>query len=461
MQATTVENIRRAIGGALVCGHGDLRVAGVSTDSRSIKPGELFFALRGERFDGHDFVGAALARGAVGAVVARVPANVAGAREFCLISVPDPLSALQQWAKTYRAQFDLVAVGVTGSTGKTTTKEMVARVLGLRWQTLATPGNFNNEIGLPLTLCQLGPEHGALVVEMGMRGRGEIAFLCSLAQPNSGVITNVGPAHLERLGSLENIAAAKGELLASLAPGSLAVLNYDDPYCRRLGEKSHCTVRYYGFDPGAQVRAREVRPTPQGYACTVLFEGEPVALHLPLWGRHNVANALAALTLGFYLGLAPQAMVQTLAEMRAGGMRLEAIPGPRGSLVLNDAYNANPASTKAALTVLAERRPERAVAVLGDMLELGTYAGPAHREVGEMAAALKIDLLVTIGSLAAEAARAAVAAGMPAHRVHVFATKEEALPFLRENLRAGDLVLVKASRALALEHLVAALQGEG
>lgn len=458
METTRVGTIRQAIAGRLVRGRDDLWVSGVSTDSRTVKEGELFFALRGERFDGHDFVQAALLRGAVGAVVSRLPAGLSCSRDYCLILVDDPLAALQRWAKVYRSRFQVVAVGITGSTGKTTTKELVARVLSCRWPTLATRGNFNNEIGLPLTLLELGPEHGALVVEMGMRGPGEIAFLCSLAQPNSGVITNIGLAHVERLGSQENIAAAKGELLESLAPGSLAVLNYDDPFCRRLGKASHCRVRYYGFGDGADVRAQDLTATPQGYTFTALFEGRRVKVFLPLWGRHNVANALAALALGFYHGLEPEAMASALGAVSSPAMRLEPAAGIRGSLLLNDAYNANPTSTKAALAVLAERRGRRAVAVLGDMLELGEYSTAAHREVGAVAADLKIDLLLTVGELAREVAAGALAAGMAADRVHSFATKEEALHFLEKNLQEGDLVLIKASRALHLETLVEALR---
>jgi UDP-N-acetylmuramoyl-tripeptide--D-alanyl-D-alanine ligase len=432
-------------------------VRGVSADSRTIRRGEVFFALRGPRFDGHDFLADALRRGAAGAVVSRLPAELPPG-DYSLLLVADTLAALQQWAGFYRSQFSVVAVGVTGSTGKTTTKDLVARVLATRWPTAATRGNFNNEIGLPLTLLELGPEHGALVVEMGMRGRGEIAFLCSLARPRVGVITNIGPAHIERLGSMENIAAAKAELLECLGSQGLAVLNYDDPYCRRLGERCVCRVCYYGYGRGAEVRAEGVEVTPDGYRFSALLGDRTQPVHLPLWGRHNVPNALAALAVGYCLGLEPQLMARALAEVRISGMRLEPVRGAGGWLILNDAYNANPVSVRGALEVLAERRTGRAVAVLGDMLELGDLAPAAHREVGEIAARLGIDLVVTVGAAAREIAAGALAGGLKENRVHSFLTAEEALEFLRWNLKEGDLVLVKASRSLGLESLVRALQ---
>jgi UDP-N-acetylmuramoyl-tripeptide--D-alanyl-D-alanine ligase len=460
MEATPVGLISQAVAGRLLSGNPEALATGVSTDSRKVKAGDLFFALRGRRFDGHDFVGEALTRGAVGAVVSRLPANLPDLGDRCLILVEDTLRALQEWARYYRSRFKLVVVGITGSTGKTTTKDLTARVLGCRWPTLASPESFNNEIGLPLTLLQLRSHHQALVVEMGMRGRGQIAFLCSLARPNCGVITNIGPAHLELLGSLENIAAAKGELLESLPSDGLAVLNFDDPYCRRLGESAQCLVRYFGFGEGADVRADGLYPTAHGYQFNAWFEGKAVPVSLPLWGRHNVLNALAAMTLGFYLGIEPALLAEALREARHGGMRLEAVPGIRGTLLINDAYNANPVSVKAALEVLAERRARRAVAVLGDMLELGEFSRRAHYEVGQAAARLGIDTLVAIGRHAADVAGGALEAGMAQEKVRCCATKEEAEALLRQILQEGDLVLVKASRAMGLETLVEALRVE-
>ncbi|MGB9885536.1 MAG: UDP-N-acetylmuramoyl-tripeptide--D-alanyl-D-alanine ligase [Moorellales bacterium] len=460
MQPVAIADLRRVIGAHLIVGSEERPVLGIATDSRNLRPGELFFALPGRRFDGHDFVAEALQRGAAGAVVSRLTSGALPPGDYCLLLVEDTLAALQQWARAYRLRFPVLTVGITGSTGKTTTKDLVAQVLSTRWPTVATRGNFNNEIGLPLTLLELGPEHGALVVEMGMRGPGEIAFLCSLAVPQYGIITNIGPAHIERLGSLENIAAAKGELLAGLGNEGLAVLNYDDLYCRSLGERYPCRVCYFGLGEGAEVRAEQIEVTPQGYRFQVRMAGRTQPVSLPLWGRHNVLNALAALALGQAVGLEPEVMAEALSRARISGMRLEPVPGWGGSLILNDAYNANPASVRSALEVLAERRRGRAIAVLGDMLELGDYGPVAHREVGRTCARLGIDLLVTVGEAAREIAAGALAGGMAPERVHLFASPEPAADFLRSHLREGDLVLVKASRALGLESLVRALQTE-
>lgn len=456
MRATPLSQIARAVDGLIVSGDAETNCIGVATDSRSVKTGELFFALKGANFDGHDYIEAAAAQGASGAVVSR-PVQIKNRPGFCQIVVADPLAGLQRWAAAYRSAFNLPVVGITGSTGKTSTKDLTAQVLSGSWPVLATPGNRNNELGLPLTLLELNDHHGAAVLEMGMRGRGEIALLCSIARPSCGVITNIGRTHIERLGTVENIAAAKGELLESLKPGQLALLNRDDPYCLALGETARCRVRYFGLSDEAHVTARDLEAIPEGYRFEALLEGKKFSAVVPLWGVHNVVNSLAALAVGFYLGLDPAGMIEALSQAKLSGMRLEPVAGIGGSLLLNDAYNASPASTRAALAALVERRRGRVVAVLGDMLELGEYAASAHHAIGRDAAALGISLLIAVGPLSAQTAAGALEGGMESKNVYWFSTKEEALPFLCGNLQEGDLVLIKASRGMHLETLVASL----
>ncbi|SMB94316.1 UDP-N-acetylmuramoyl-tripeptide--D-alanyl-D-alanine ligase [Thermanaeromonas toyohensis ToBE] len=456
MISLTLGELCRVLQGELLQGDPNIKVQGVSTDSRQIKSGEVFFALKGERFDGHDFVREALAKGAIAAIVAR---KIEGMPQGGLIIVPDTLKALQDLALYHRrTAFKGELIGITGSSGKTTTKNLVARVLEAKFKVLKTPGNFNNEIGLPLTLLNLKPEHQVVVVEMGMRGRGEIASLCQVAQPTVGVITNIGTAHLGRLGSVENIALAKRELLESLPPGGWAVLNGDDPWCRRLAEGLPVRPVFYGFEDSATFQARDIRMKGlEGIEFVVRFPEGETKVRLPVPGKHNVLNSLAALTLGYFLGVEIDSMVEKLLEWPAESMRQEILPGPQGSLIYNDAYNANPESTLAALDVLKEL-PGRRIAVLGDMLELGEKGPELHQKVGRRAAEVGLSMLVTVGELAREIATGALDSGMSNTRVFSFLHPREAGQFLARHLQPGDVVLLKGSRAARLEQVLEELQ---
>ncbi|MDN5344232.1 MAG: UDP-N-acetylmuramoyl-tripeptide--D-alanyl-D-alanine ligase [Clostridia bacterium] len=462
MLVATAGEICAAVHGRLVGGAAATPVKGVSTDSRVLEPGMAFIALRGERFDGHDFLGAALAAGAAVAMGERFSPAVTAARrpEQALIQVDNTLQALQQLAAYHRRRhFHGPLVAVTGSSGKTTTKNLVAAVLGSRMEVVKTPGNFNNEIGLPLTLLSLAPVHQAAVVEMAMRGPGEIAALCALARPTAGVITNIGTAHLERLGSVAAIAAAKGELLAALPPDGVAILNGDDAWCRKLAATSPCRGVFYGLEGQVEVAAREITSLgAQGTAFTAVFPGARVRLQVPVPGRHNVYDALAALATGYALGLDPEAMAAGLARWPAENLRQELRPGPGGCLVFNDAYNANPESMQAALQALATL-PGRRVAVLGEMRELGP-AGPAlHREVGRVAAGVGLGRLITVGELAREIAAGAIEAGMPTDQVFCCAGHQEAAQHLGD-LGAGDVVLFKGSRLTGMEKVLAVWEAQ-
>ncbi|SFR14736.1 UDP-N-acetylmuramoyl-tripeptide--D-alanyl-D-alanine ligase [Desulfoscipio geothermicus] len=456
MKTMTAGEVYRAIGGRLLQGDEGVEVARVCTDTRQIKPGDLFFALRGERFDAHDFIDRAVAGGAAAVVVSRamdVDPRVP------VIRVGDTLAGLQALAAYHRRWFTVPVVGITGSSGKTTTKDMVAAVLETRFPVLKTRGNFNNEIGLPLTLLDFSPEHGAGVVEMAMRGPGEINALCRLARPTCAVITNIGVAHLERLGSVENIARAKGELLEHISPDGFALLPGDSPHAGEQARRCHGRVLYFGLDEGLDIYARDIRREGAGNRFTVVMGDVSFEVHLPLPGRHNVQNALAAAGVGLLLGLTPAEVTAGLSRIALSGMRMDIMEG-NNYTIINDAYNANPDSTCAALQSLEELAAEdgrRAVAVLGDMLELGAGAVDGHRRVGAAAVRHGVALLVTVGELSRETAEGARRSGGTPGGVIDCNNKKEALQVLRRELRPGDVVLVKGSRGIRMEEIIEGL----
>lgn len=432
------------------------KITGVSIDSRKVKAGDLFFAFSGEHVDGHDYIEDAFQKGAAAAVISH---PVDCQHDKPLIRVADPLQALQALARGYRALFAIPVVAVTGSTGKTTTKDLIAGVLGRQMAIIKTQGNYNNELGLPLTLLNLDDQHQAAVLEMAMRGRGQIAELCDISHPQVGVITNIGKTHLELLGSQEAIAEAKGELLTALPPDGCAVLNADDPWQVKLASRVKGEVIYYGTDSSnCQIRATDIRL--RG------LEGVDFKLHtpsgeadcfLPLPGVHNVANALAAAAVGYRFSLTAEEIVAGLACASLTAMRLEVKRGIKDIKIIDDSYNASPASTIAALELLSAVEGNRKIAVLGDMYELGDETISGHREVGEKAALLSIDCLCTVGELAKEIAVGAELAGLASERIHAFQEKAEAVSFLKSYLQKGDLVLIKGSRGMRMEEITASL----
>lgn len=444
----------------------------VAIDSRQAGPGSLFVALRGEKQDGHDFVADAFRRGAIAALVSRPVAGcaetwpVAGrlpddGRDLpaCLL-VGDPLRALQDIAAAYRRQYPRCRViAVTGSVGKTSTKEAIATVLAGRYSVLKSEGNQNNEIGLPLTLLQLEPAHQRAVLEMGMYTPGEIARLAQIAEPAVAVVTNVGPVHLERMGSIEAIARAKGELPRGLPEGGALILNGDDPRVLAMAAESPArTVISYGLGPHCDLQAGELQSHGlQGIEALFRYQGQTWPLRLPWLGRHNVYVALAAAAVAIAEGLAPEEIAAGLSRCGTLG-RLRVLPGPSGAMILDDTYNASPASNLADLDLLAELRG-RHLALLGDMLELGLYEEQGHREVGQRAAQV-LDVLATVGPraqwIAEEAQR-----GNPRLVVKACKDREEAGAWLRAQMRAGDYVLIKGSRGMALEEIVSSWRKEG
>lgn len=454
MKTMTVGEVYRAIGGRLLQGDQDVKICRVSTDTRQMQPGDLFFALRGERYDAHDFLDRAVAGGAGGLVVSR---DVEVDPRVPVIRVGDTLAGLQSLAAYNRRQYSVPVVGITGSSGKTTTKDMTAAVLETRFNVLATRGNLNNEIGLPLTLLNFSAGHGAAVVEMAMRAPGEINALCLLARPTCAVITTIGVAHLERLGSVENIARAKGEILDHIAPDGFALLPGDSPHAREQAKRCHGRILYFGLDPGLEVYARDLRREGTGNRFTAVMEDARCDISLPLPGLHNVKNALAAAGVGLMLGLSPEEVAAGLSRVTLSAMRLEIARG-RDFTLINDAYNANPESTCAALQSLAELAGSgRRVAVLGDMLELGPGAVDGHRQAGAAAKKYEVSLLVTVGEQSRETAAGARQAGLSGGAVVTCRDNAEALAALQERLQPGDVVLVKGSRGMRMEEIVRGL----
>ena len=430
-----------------------MEIKGVSIDSRTVREGELFIAIRGDRFDGHDFVPDAIRKGAWGAIVersvleARFPA-MSGLRN--VIPVEDSLLSLQEMSLMHRKKFTLPVIGITGSNGKTTTKEMLAAILRQRGPVLKNEGNLNNHIGVPLTLFKLDAHHRAAIIEMGMSGLGEIELLTRLAMPTVGVITNIGPAHLQFLGSTDGVAQAKGELLMGMRSDGTAVLNADDRYFDALRAKCTGRVLSFGMAGPADVQATELDQQQELTDFRLQAGGRSVPVRLRAVGRHNVANALAAAAAATALDVPLETVKFGLEEFRPVAMRSE-LRELKGRTFIADCYNANPASMLAALESLAALGGARSAAVLGDMLELGDAAEAAHRAVGAAAARLGIGLLIATGPLARHVVAGAVAAGMGGGRVLEAGSTAQAAMLLRERTRPGDTVLVKGSRGMKME----------
>ena len=445
--------------------------AEVVLDSRLSKPGCVFIALKGEQADGHDFVADGLERGAVMAVVQRKVAVDAPTVDLTgpepslpeawtmplLLLVPDTLKALQRLAAFWRRRHSPRVIGITGSVGKTTTKELVADVLSQRYVTLRSERSFNNEIGLPITLMRLTPEHERVVLEMGMYDVGEIANLAEIALPHVGVVTIIGPVHLERARTMERIVQAKTELVRALppAPEGVAVLNADDRLVLGMREATRARVFTYGLSPEADLWADEIEGLGlEGVRFRLHYQGETLHIKVPLLGRHSVHTVLRATAVGLIEGLNWQEIVEGL-QAPSSQLRLVAVPGPRGSTILDDTYNASPASTIAALNLLDELEG-RKVAVLGDMLELGDYEREGHEKVG-MRALEVVDVLIVVGTRGRIIGETALRWGMPDERVHIVGDNGTAIAVLEGLVEEGDVILVKGSRAMQMEEIVNAL----
>ncbi|CAN5642148.1 UDP-N-acetylmuramoyl-tripeptide--D-alanyl-D-alanine ligase [soil metagenome] len=432
---------------------------GYSIDSRTIGAGELFFAVSGERLDGHDYVATALANGAIGAVVSNiwvVPAEVDETKLFKVANCENcVLNALQRLAYAVRREWGGRVIGVTGSAGKTTTKEMVAQVLSAKFNVLKSAGNLNNGFGLPLQLLRLEPEHEVAVIEMGMNHAGEIAALAKIAEPQWGVVSNVAPVHVEFFeDGIAGVARAKYELIAALPADGVAVLNGDDPFVKDFGKGMGDRAVLYGTGAEAQVRAVHIAEMgAEGVVFTVEVNGERASVQLQLLGRHNVLNALAAIAVGLRSGMSLGDCAAAVGEMRAGDKRGEVIAW-RGATLINDCYNSNPRALDAMVDALMAMHAERHIVIAGEMLELGSAAAELHADCGRLMAERGVSVVVGVRGAAEFLVEAAKMGGVAAVFV---ADAAAAGVWIRENVEAGDAVLLKASRGVRLERALAEL----
>jgi len=425
---------------------GHLPATGYSIDSRTIKPHELFFAIKGERFDGHDFVAAALDRGAEAAVVSK---SFSGSGN--LLRVDDPLIALQILAQKVRHIWGKTVIGVTGSAGKTTTKEAIAQVLATKYNVLKSEGNFNNHIGLPLQLLRVEPETECYVSEMGMNHPGEIAELAKIAEPNVGVVTMVAPVHLEFFDSIAGIAKAKKELIDALPADGVAILNKDDEFVRNFDQGRSGRAIYFAVNTDADVRAENiVEHGANGSDFEVVARGERVHAHLPLVGRHNIYNALAAVAVGLSQNVPLKQAAEAFPGLLPSDKRGQLVE-IGGVTVVNDCYNSNPKALESMVDALMGMPAERHIVVAGEMLELGSAGEELHRECGRYMAQRRVSQLIGVRGLAKPMVDAARGAGVAAE---FFATPEEAGDWLAANARKGDAVLLKASRGVKLERAI-------
>ena len=458
--ALTAEWVAAAVAGTIVAGDRRRTFTGVSIDTRTLKPGELFFAIPGERFDGADFAAAAVEAGAGGLVMPR--GRAAAAREAIVIEVDDTIAALQGLGHAVRVESGSQVVAITGSAGKTTTKEVTAEFLAARYRVIRNRGNFNNHIGLPLSLVDLRERPEIAVVELGMNHAGEISTLVRIAEPDARVWTNVGEAHLGFFASVDAIADAKAEILERASARSLLVANADDD--RIVGRIRAFQGRLvtFGIDRAADVRATSIVDRGvEGTSARVATAAGAVELTTPLVGRPNLANVLAGVAVAVEFGVPLEAIADRATRLKAASHRGEIVRLANGATVIDDSYNANPTATRRALDVLAAGRATRRIAVLGEMLELGDRAETLHEEVGRAAAQANLDVLLTVGGPPAAAlARSAVAAGLGRDRTRHFATSDEAAAAAVALVGPGDLVLVKGSRGVRTDRVVERLKAE-
>jgi UDP-N-acetylmuramoyl-tripeptide--D-alanyl-D-alanine ligase len=440
-------------------------------DSRRAISGALFVAMSGQNSDGHNYVKHAFSKGAVVAILQKtveVDCPVFDLRQgktvdslagtdgpFCIL-VDNSILALQQVARFWRRKLKLKVIGVTGSVGKSTTKEVIAEVLGQRYRTLKNEGNFNNEIGLPLTVLRMSEGYEYAVLEMGFYVLGEISLLCDIALPEIGVVTNIGTVHAERAGSQEIIARGKAELVESLPEEGIAVLNQDDPWVRGMASKTRARVFWYGFTPEADLWADNIIGLGlQGVSFRLHYQGSTHSIQIPMIGRHSVQTAMRAAAVGLLCGLSWQEIIAGLQASHTQ-LRLVAVRTNQGALILDDTYNATPESTLAALNLLDELDGRR-IAVLGDMLELGQYEQEGHEQVGLRAAQI-VNQLITVGSRARMIASSAKSAGLAGQRIKQVENADQAIQILQSQLSKNDVVLVKGSRSMHMEKIVGALE---
>lgn len=450
--ATICKNIK----GKLLTGSLELNINCITTDSRKIAPGSMFFALKGEHFDGHDYVTQAFQAGALAAVVSQDIENMPSVGNGnAIIKVDDTLQALQHLAGHYRQLFNIPVIAVTGSVGKTTTKELIYCCLNTSVKTMKTEANFNNDIGLPLTIFKLESEHQVAVLEMAMRGKGEILRLADIARPTCSVITNVAGVHLETLGSEENIADAKCEILAFMKEHDFAVINGDNKTLLKAASKYNCRLYTFGFDNKCDFQINGIITDTQGMKIDMQVLEHPVQFSFPLPAERLASNIAASVAVSFLMGIGLESIQAGLEQYKPAGNRLNVTRFPEGGSLINDTYNANPLSMEAALETGREiAGGGKLLAVLGDMFELGEYENEGHLAVGKKAAQLNLDVLVAVGNRARYIAQGALQAGMAPDQVHYFEDKSKSIKFIKQIFEKKDTIIFKASRGMQLETLV-------
>ncbi|MCX8130128.1 MAG: UDP-N-acetylmuramoyl-tripeptide--D-alanyl-D-alanine ligase [Clostridia bacterium] len=452
MQKITCSQILEATGGTLLSGNSGTEIDSISTDSRKIQNGTLFIPLVGERFDGHDYIAQSLESGAAAALTQK---DMIPIGDKLIIKVDDTLKALGRIAAYYRGRFNIPFVGVTGSVGKTSTKDMVATVLGQSLNILKTEGNFNNEIGLPLTIFNLDTFHEAAVIEMGMSGFGEISRLTSIVKPHVAIITNIGISHIEKLGSRQNILKAKLEILEGLRENGLVILNGDDNLLFGVKDMLKQRTVLYGMEEGLEYQAYNIKTSGEhGTTFEITIGSKDYVIPVPVPGVHNVYNALAAIAAGVELKIPMEAIIRGISEFSPSKMRLNIVS--HGDIkIINDTYNASPQSMEAAINVLKDvAGSKRTIAVLGDMLEIGDWAFKAHIDVGKYAVSKGIDCIFTVGEEARNIAKGAIEAGADFSNVKTFDNNGDIVKFLKDFKRQNDVILIKGSRGMKMEQIV-------
>lgn len=460
MSQWTREDITFATDGRIIHAGQTDAFAGFSIDTREINPDQIYIALKGEQYDGHSFVADAIAKGVKGLIIENrhVPAleSLINEQDLFCVAVADTRYTLGQIARFHRRRLNAKVLAVTGSAGKTSTRQMISAVLAKKYKLWSTEGNFNNEIGLPLTILGLTRDHDWAVVEMGANHPGEIRRLCEIAEPCIAVITNVGPAHLEGFLTLEGVCKAKAEILANIPADGAAIINGDDVMLRKLVLRHIKSVLHYGFETGNNIAAEDFELRSNGSLFKVTTPNASFTVTLNVPGNFMAQNALAAITAGYYLKVPPQAMVSALAEFTGGDKRLEITANKQGVSVINDSYNANPLSMAAAMGVLANAEASRKILVMGGMGELGEAAQKMHIEMGELAARYKFDRLYLCGPFTEYTMQGAIKGGLFEKDI-VWGSREYVMAQLLKDVNSGDCILIKGSRSMKMEDFAAAL----